>query len=614
MDFLNNISIKKKLLLTYIIIVTFPIIIIGYFLTNKLENASLSSTIQFTNASLNQLDRNFMGRLDIYKGIIDSLLKDTIFIQYIFTKFDDDYESYSYFKEKIDPYLNRLIFNDTSILLKVYTNNMTIGFSGTTNNSMQDLLQEKWYIDSITHNRLSGWAKLGRLPGRDGKYLCYYKEIPDYNTQKINVAVAVSFKEKELYSLISEEGKSGKVIYLLDNYGNILTSTDRQAIEGTIDNISINVDNNINPVKNYSVINYKGSRYFYFTKEVNNEPLFIKDWKIIYMIPTGQIQSYSRTIWITSFVIIIISILISFGIILLISTNITRRISSLIWTIEKVKERNFKAMVDVSGKDEIGTLEGDFNHMVNTIDRLIKEIYESEIRNQRIQNEKKEAEINALQGQINPHYLFNTLETIRLNLVIKGDRKTANIVKLFADSFRNCLESGKEMVTIAEELRFVENFFLIQVYRFGSKINLVVNIQKELLEVLIPKLLIQPVVENAAYHGLEPKDGDGNIWITAEKKGKTLCIYISDDGVGIDDENMERLKQSIYSNAETNKTRSGTGMALRNVHNRLQLIYGEEYRLTIKSRKNAGTIVELNLPIETGMNFGEMQDVQSFDS
>lgn len=613
MNFLNNISIRKKLLLTYIIIVTLPIIVIGYFLTNRLENASFSSMRQLTDVNLNQLESNFTGRLNVYKVMIDSLMNDSIFLKYLFTEFDDDYESLTYFKEKIDPYISRLIYNDTNTLIKVYTNNKTIGFSGVTNNSLQDLANEKWYIDSQIHKRLSGWAESYRLPGRGNKYLCFYKEIPNNDSKGINVALSISVKETELYSLISEEEKGGKVIYFIDNYGNILTSTDRGAIKGKIADIRINGYNDTDLIKNCSVIDYKGSKYYYFAREVNNEQLFIEKWKIIYMIPAEQILSFSMTIWFTSIAIIVISILISFVIILFVSTTITSRISNLIRTIKKVKERNFKILLNVSGRDEISELESDFNHMVNTIDRLIKEIYESEIINQRIQNEKKDAEIIALQGQINPHYLFNTLETIRLNLVIKGDRETAGIVKLFADSFRNCLENKQELITLVEELGFVENYFLIQLYRFGNKINMVINIHEEFFEVLIPKLLIQPVVENAVYHGLELKDGQGNIWISAERKKDMFCISITDDGVGIDDEELERLKLNIYSNKIKNEYRSSTGMALRNVHNRLRLMYGNEYGLDIKSRKNAGTSVELYLPMENGMISGGKPNVQSID-
>lgn len=604
MKFLNNINMKRKLIISYLIIVIIPICVIGYFLTNKLNKVSLSSTTQLSNTSMNQLQGNIINKISSYKNIIDTLLNYTPFNKYLNTYYDNEYDALNYYTQIINPLITRLSDQDRSVLIKAYTSNKTIGFSGVTNNSIETLRKEGWFNPAEASSNVVKWGKMNEKVGdKVRNYLGYYKVLRDYNANKINAVIAVFFEEEQLYSLISEDHAGGKVIFVYDNEGNIITTTERKLLNTKIDQLVFDQDNKIFDLSDNSIIKYNDRKYLFIKSQISNESLYINDWKVAYMIPADDITAGINSIWKSSILLCLVCVSFSLVVIFFVSESITSRTSNLINKIQKVWKGNFKVAVDISGSDEIGKLEKDFNSMVAKIDTLINEVYEANIKimnaqiyNQKVEMGKKEAELIALQGQINPHYLFNTLETVRMNLILKEDRETANIIKVFAESFRQCIDGKNDVLTLKQEMKFIENYFTIQKYRHGDKINFEISIPENLLEYSVPKLIIQPLVENAVYHGIEMKTGSGMIKIEAYEENNDLIIRVSDDGVGIDEEDLQKIKDAINNNLSYEKQRNGTGIALRNVHNRLRLLYGEMYGLKIFSLKNVGTITEINIP------------------
>jgi len=228
---------------------------------------------------------------------------------------------------------------------------------------------------------------------------------------------------------------------------------------------------------------------------------------------------------------------------------------------------------------------------------IIREVYEINLKNALLQSQKTEAQLIALWGQINPHYLYNTLETIRMNLVVKGDRLTANIISLFADSFRTCVEDTDENeYDLRFEIEFLKKYFAIQDYRMRGRVTMEIYIPDYLYDCLIPKLILQPLLENAVYHGVEMKEGNGVIQISGWEQDGDLHITISDDGIGIEENTMNRIIQQLNS-SEVFTTSKNERLALKNVNSRLKLIYSDRYALQICSKPGEGTAVKISLPI-----------------
>ena len=210
---------------------------------------------------------------------------------------------------------------------------------------------------------------------------------------------------------------------------------------------------------------------------------------------------------------------------------------------------------------------------------------------------KKQAEIDALQSQINPHFLYNTLESIRGQAMEEDMKSIADMVKALADIFRYSISKKNAMVTLGEELENIDNYLNIQQYRFEDRFVVRKEIDPESLLCLVPKLIVQPLVENAIIHGMETKEGQGTIWISTQILRDTLIIGVKDDGEGIDPEKLAVINDYLANGAPA-KSRSDMriGLALNNINERIHMIYGNQYGLRIFSMKHVGTNVELWIP------------------
>ncbi len=218
---------------------------------------------------------------------------------------------------------------------------------------------------------------------------------------------------------------------------------------------------------------------------------------------------------------------------------------------------------------------------------------------------KRQAQYLALQNQINPHFLYNTLESIRGEALIAGMDNIADMTEALAKFFRYTITKVENLVSVEEELDNCETYFLIQQYRFGSRLKLHILYEEEnrenIMNCRIPKLTLQPVLENSIIHGTELKIGTGNLTIRFELTDKRLIIRISDDGVGMDEQTLAKLNRQLGRGgkalAECGEKKGG--IALVNVNNRIHLLFGEEYGMHVYSIRGKGTDVEVTLPIVT---------------
>lgn len=611
MNLINDIRIKHKLIITYFIVVIIPIFIIGYFLTNKLYVLSFSNTTGISNATLNQLKGNYINKLASYKSVLDGLVNYAPLIGYIGTNYSSDYEAIDDFNTKIKPFIRKLQVEGRDVQIKIYSNNSTIEHSVETSNDLEDLKNQDWFKKNKNVNSISTepiqWTVTNHMSGMPSRnYFGCYKSLRILsNANDVNCVIALFFDEAQLFSLISEERDAGKVILLYNDSGQIITTTERELLFGNVGDAIFNSEDDISNLSNDSIIEYKNNEYLFYKTELNNSKIMLEGWTLAYLIPADGVLNGIKNIWISSALLCLVCIIIALILIIIISNNITGRILNLIKKINNIIHNNFVVDGSVSGKDEIGILENNFIDMVHKIHNLINEVYianlkikDSELNYHKIQTEKRRAEIIALQGQINPHYLFNTLETIRMSLVLNDDKKNADIVAAFAESFRLCIDNKKDVHTIREELLFIENYFTIQKYRLRDNISFKVEIPDDLLNLLIPKLILQPLIENAVYHGIEMKGDKGTVEIKAYQSEDDIHIIVSDDGVGILATILAKLRYDLNSEEDFGEQSKSHNIALRNVHTRLQLMYGEAYGLKISSKLDAGTVVEINFPVK----------------
>lgn len=243
--------------------------------------------------------------------------------------------------------------------------------------------------------------------------------------------------------------------------------------------------------------------------------------------------------------------------------------------------------------------------LTKEVDRIFSELIQLLKSEQMLNENKRQAQYLALQNQINPHFLYNTLESIRSEAMEAGMESVVCMTEALAHFFRYTISNMENMVTLEEELDNINTYFLIQKYRFEERIGLTIEYDEEehdlLNHCLIPKLTLQPVVENSIIHGIERKMGFSTVRIVLRCTEKRLIIQVSDDGIGMQPEALDdlnrKLNQSLFESLH-NKKKKG-GIALVNVNNRIHLIFGEEYGMTVYSTPGVGTDVMIELPLVT---------------
>ena len=269
------------------------------------------------------------------------------------------------------------------------------------------------------------------------------------------------------------------------------------------------------------------------------------------------------------------------------TSHITERITSPIAKLSKrvgdIKNGDFEEKQPVEADAiEIQTLSDGFEEMVGQLNNLIQE-------NKQAERRKRHAELELLQAQINPHFLYNTLDTIIW--LIEADKKqdSINMVSALSDFFRFCLSRGKDIITLEEEQKHILSYLSIQKIRYQDRMDYEVNIPDSLYPYSIPKLTLQPLVENSIYHGIKLQREKGSIKVEAIDMGDKIELTVKDNGAGMTEERLKEMRKVIINGEKV-------GFGLRTVHERMQLLYGEEYGLSISSTEGVGTTITAVIP------------------
>ncbi len=294
---------------------------------------------------------------------------------------------------------------------------------------------------------------------------------------------------------------------------------------------------------------------------------------------TKQIEYISVAV-ILLFVIVVIFII---AYVSKMTEAITSPLTKLAERVGDITKGDFEPKEPVEASQiEIQTLSNGFEKMVGKLNSLIQE-------NKRAERRKRHAELELLQAQINPHFLYNTLDTIIW--LIEADKKeeSINMVSALSDFFRFCLSRGKDIITLQEEEKHVLSYLAIQKTRYQDRMDYEVNIPESLYSYAIPKLTLQPLVENSIYHGIKLQREKGTIKVEAVDLGDKIELIVKDNGAGMTEERLKEMR-SVIVNGEK------VGFGLRTVHERMQLLFGEEYGLTISSTEGVGTTITAVIP------------------
>ena len=291
------------------------------------------------------------------------------------------------------------------------------------------------------------------------------------------------------------------------------------------------------------------------------------------------------------FLLVLISLIIWF--VVMITRSITRPVRNLCTAAEQIGQGHFDTRTHIAANNELSLLGNSFNHMAEQITVLIEDIRTEQIYNRNM-------EIRLLQAQINPHFLYNTLDNIIWLAEANRKEDLEAIVMALSQFFRTTLSGGRDIITLREEFSHVEAYLQIQAFRYRDILSYSIDLPEDLKEVPVIKMTLQPLVENALYHGIKNKRGMGEIRVSASRSGEDALICVSDNGIGMKEEELETLRRLADGTEKVSADNTGFGIA--NVAQRLRLNFGEQYGLTIESTYGEGTRITVHTPLKAGEN------------
>jgi len=571
------VNLKQKFLIVFLIISIVPIIIITTFTYNRYTSLVKEQTAQITEnifekasdqinsaiGNINHIAEIFSFYSESRDSIIEDLKKYTR--QY-------GYSSYDIFKSNQNikficqnliyssEYINGIFFFTPYGEILGYGNNIDITYDYIP-------FEDKWYKETIN---LKGKIYIDGLSAK---------------SFIINSRPSISFS-RAIYDVYSHEFLG---VLLVDcspsvfdlSKVNTLPDTAMLAIENTSTHCILysNADNikNLSSLKNMKVMKKNlNIKELTLTAAINYEQIYNEFGftRILILIIAG----------VCALIFIVISALLSF--------SLTKPIIHL---SKKMATRG--GVLSLSGKylerkDEIGTLYNEYNSMVKEINNFIKNEYQNKLI-------ILDSQMKSLEAQINSHFLFNTLESINSIAEIEGNQSIAVMSLALGNMFRYSIKTKSELVTITDEINHVKDYISIQTIRFDGKINLILNIKEEYLNLKILKLILQPLVENALYHGLKNCTYGKTIKISAFLNDSCIYLSVEDDGVGMTEEKLSQIREKLEKEPHFTELghRNNQSIGLKNIHSRIELYYGKGYGLSVESLEGKGTKINIKLPV-----------------
>lgn len=381
--------------------------------------------------------------------------------------------------------------------------------------------------------------------------------------------------------------------YLLDRSLNIYHSNDT---EGQISWTNILKNNNMQ-LNTQSIVTIDGKKNI-----LQSEPINSIKGTIVSIMPENRLLGEIIDLRKKVILIFLISLLLIAIPAIFTVNNILLPIKKFLNFISGIKVgeiKNFEKRISIEGYSEMSILANKFNQMLDEIEGLTHTLIETNSVLFRTELEKKQAELNFLESQINPHFLYNTLESIKALALIRGAKEIHDMTKALGRILRYGVNASDE-VTLMEELNVVKDYLYIQQVRFKDRIDVYYDISPSTLECIVPKMILQPVVENAIFHGLEPNMKKGCLFVSSEiDSDHTLVISIKDNGVGMSSESLEEITNRLINFNKNNPLNVKVGIGVSNVNNRIKLKWGNDFGLTISSEQEIGTEAVIRIPVRS---------------
>jgi two-component system sensor histidine kinase YesM len=575
----KNAKIQKKIMIIYICIGTIPILLLGLFASGQERKTLMEREHRNIEDSVSQGASQLKSQILVYNNLSDYIAFNQPISDVLIGDYDNIFSMYEQYTATVDPVLSSLkYFNPNINQITIYLHKNIVKHD-TMVDSLQTIEGEKWY----RQNESSLSQKVKWIIDAENKTSFSARTMPIMEQNKQKGILYLDVNYDSLFAGFDDISRDSYGLYIVDKKGNVLFEKDTFS-ENTASKNNTKTTAKKSQEKRLSFPalkkkmeaqeNGKKSNYLIVSADAG-----VDDWKIIVYQPQKMMAREIQTLLVLVMGIIAVCIITSVVASLAFSRFVVRDIKRLRDNMQAVEEGNMELMVTSDAGDEVGSLIRGFGSMLGEINRLIHEVYESKLT-------QRKSEMTALQAQINPHFLYNSLSLINWKALEAGQQDISKITLALSSFYRTSLNRGKNVLTIEKEIENMKSYLEIQLCMHDNDFDVIMDIDEEILPYQTLNLLLQPLVENAIDHGIDLKeDGRGYIKIIGRKDAENIYLTVEDNGVGIEPE--------ILSSILEFKTK---GYGVRNVNQRIRLYYGEEYCLRIESEVGKGTRCTINIP------------------
>lgn len=535
-----------------------PLLFLGTFFYVRVSKLLIDREVRNQQNSLNQAVFALENQLTIYENMSDYLAYNQTILQAVSYPYENYYEMYSQYTMVLDPLLASLkYFHNDIKRVTIYVDDDVIKHD-TTLAPLAEIEEEPW-VATVMNSIETFW-----LVNQQEEKAIVVRSIP-----QLNGISGLLYMEVDYHQLFDP------FLRVADgNYGISILGQDNQIIYSWSE-FEPEYNQIIFPIEDFQRYEPEAlSDYIQVSQETNIAP-----WNVTLYRPHGLIESSIRPIITGVVVAIVLCIIAALVLLKKLSGMLVHEIENLTSNMEKVQEGNLEVEITSNAEDEMGELVRGFGAMVLRLKTLIEEVYESKI-------SLKEYEMKALQAQINPHFLYNTLSIINWKAIEANEQDISKITLALSKFYRTALNRGKNIMSVKDELENVKSYIGIKLMMYDHEFDVDMDIDETIYYYDIPNLILQPLVENSIDHGIALKtDGRGLLRITGRMEESLLYLTVEDNGIGMDEERKNQIL-----------TQESKGYGVRNVNERLKLLYGNEYELQLESQIGMGTKAIVRIP------------------
>jgi len=589
-------SIRFKLLFYFVAVILLPLLTLGILSPLISANTIEKETTNHVRLLIRQVTRNIEFYVQEMEGVV-SMLTDDPNIQSFFGLEGAG----APFTEAYAAGVRRLLRTVSGVHPEIAGVLLVNEHDGSLSNEIQPvardpLRQEPWYLSAIQSPRT---VQLHPRPiGRNlrmeysaGDVVSIVKAVVDPLTGSYRGVVLIDMKLEVVKGIFVDmtlgqggflfiEDSQGEIVYAPVNAIVYRVRTEWLAGPKRNDYAGIPAEPGISIVREI-----KGEDY-----QIIAQDSAVTGWKTVGVFPLNEIMRQVSSIRYYSLIIAGVTVSFAFAASIFFTGSIARPVIKLRTLMKEAEEGNLAVRFEGRQEDEIGYLGKSFNTMIEKIQQLIDMVYQE-------QQSKREAELKTLHEQIKPHFLYNTLDTIQWMAQDHGADDIVQVVSALTSLFRIGLSKGKEMIRVSDELEHVKSYLIIQKARYEDKFDFSLSVDEEVLRLMVLKLTLQPLVENAIYHGIKERRGHGSIRVEALRREETLVFRVCDDGVGMSAAKLNSIRALLSHMTPQGRERNGYGIC--NVNERIQLSFGKKYGLRFESAPGRGTTVEMLHPLVT---------------